>query len=90
MMIHMDTANKIDMKFKALSNYVFTFHGTPAHASSNPWEGAGTERGDAHDSRLRYDASDIEAGYSHSRIITEGGEADNVIPDKALPNTPSA
>jgi amidohydrolase len=85
MMIHMDTANKIDMKFKALSNYVFTFHGTPAHASSNPWEGRSALNG----VMLMIHAFDmmrqtLKPDTRIHGIITEGGEADNVIPDKAV------
>lgn len=85
MMIHMDTANKIKMDFKAMDTYRFSFKGKPAHASSNPWEGRSALNG----VMLMIHAFDMMRQHLHPAtrihgIIKEGGLQDNVIPEESV------
>lgn len=68
----------------AINSYKFTFHGKAAHAAAHPWDGVnaldaviGTFVGiNAIRQHLRPDAR------IHG-IVTEGGQAPNIIPDRA-------
>lgn len=84
MMFHPDYLNCLDYPSLACRTFSFTFHGRNAHASSNPWDGRNaldavilTFNGiNALRQQLRDDVR------IHG-IITDGGRASNVIPDRA-------
>lgn len=83
-MIHMDSKNKIESKFLALSAFRYNFRGAPAHASSCPWEGRNALNG------VTLMAHALDMMRQHVRpstrihgIITRGGEASNIVPEFA-------
>ena len=84
MMFHPDCATRIHIESLACRDYKFIFHGKNAHASSEPWEGR-----NALDAVIQT-FNNINALRQHLKdntrihgIITEGGVAVNVIPDRA-------
>lgn len=84
MMFHPDYISCVDYPSLACRTFSFTFHGENAHASGNPWDGRNaldavilTFNGiNALRQQLRDDVR------IHG-IITDGGQAINVIPDRA-------
>ncbi len=87
MMFHPDCATRIHVDSLACRDYQFIFHGKNAHASSEPWEGR-----NALDAVIQT-FNNINALRQHLKdstrihgIITEGGVAVNVIPDRASAN----
>ncbi len=87
MMFHPDCSTSIHIQSLACHDYQFIFHGKNAHASSEPWEGR-----NALDAVIQTFNS-INALRQHLKdetrihgIITEGGVAVNVIPDRAAAN----
>ena len=83
-MIHMDSKNKIESKFLALSAFRYKFHGAPAHASACPWEGRNAMDGVT----LMTHALDMMRQHVRPStrihgIITRGGEASNIVPEFA-------
>lgn len=87
MMFHPDCATRIHIESLACRDYKFIFHGKNAHASSEPWEGR-----NALDAVIQT-FNNINALRQHLKdntrihgIITEGGVAVNVIPDRTAAN----
>lgn len=87
MMFHPDCATRIHIESLACKDYKFIFHGKNAHASSEPWEGR-----NALDAVIQT-FNNINALRQHLKdstrihgIITEGGVAVNVIPDRTAAN----
>lgn len=87
MMFHPDCATRIHNDSLACRDYKFIFHGKNAHASSEPWEGRNALDG------VIQTFNNINALRQHLKdntrihgIITEGGVAVNVIPDRAAAN----
>jgi len=87
MMFHPDCATRIHIDSLACRDYIFIFHGKNAHASSEPWEGR-----NALDAVIQT-FNNINALRQHLKdntrihgIITEGGVAVNVIPDRTAAN----
>ena len=84
-MIHMDMENRVKMEFMALTAFYYKFKGKPAHASAAPWEGRNALNGamlmihgfDMMRQHIRPDAR------IHG-IITQGGDAPNIIPDYVI------
>ncbi|MGM0651167.1 MAG: M20 family metallopeptidase [Bacillota bacterium] len=87
MMFHPDCATRIHNDSLACRDYKFIFYGKNAHASSEPWEGR-----NALDAVIQT-FNNISALRQHLKdntrihgIITEGGLAVNVIPDRTAAN----
>ncbi len=87
MMFHPDCATRVHIDSLACRDYKFIFHGKNAHASSEPWEGR-----NALDAVIQT-FNNINALRQHLKdntrihgIITEGGVAVNVIPDRTAAN----
>lgn len=83
-MIHMDSKNKIESRFLALSSFRYNFRGAPAHAASSPWSGRNALNGVT----LMMHALDMMRQHLRPStrihgIITRGGEASNIVPDFA-------
>lgn len=84
MMFHPDYLTRVDYASQACRTFSFTFHGQNAHAAGNPWDGRNALDGviltfngiNALRQQLRDDVR------IHG-IITDGGQAINVIPDRA-------
>lgn len=84
MMIHPEPGDVERVPYLANDVLDITFHGRPAHASSSPW--AGVNALDA--LVLGYQAmanlrQHIPPDHKVFGIITEGGQADNVVPARA-------
>ena len=84
-MIHLasNTTNP-SMGFLALGLYEIHFKGKPAHASASPWEGANALNA----AMLCIHALDMLRGHMLpssrlSSIITQGGDAHNIVPERA-------
>ncbi|MEG0912799.1 MAG: peptidase dimerization domain-containing protein [Oscillospiraceae bacterium] len=84
-MSHLDNDNCPQSALLASNDMLITFHGKPAHSSGNPWDGINA-----------YNAAQL---FSHAGdmlrqhltpdcqlhgIITEGGSAPNIVPDKVV------
>ncbi|MFS0780270.1 amidohydrolase [Bacillus sp. 1P06AnD] len=84
-MIHMNSKVTLpSVQFMALSQLEMTFTGKAAHATASPWEGRNALNGAV----LAMHGMDmlrqhLIPGIRVSSIITEGGEASNVVPEKA-------
>ncbi len=69
---------------KANIGITFTFHGTPAHASSAPWKGrSALDAVEAFDMMMNMMREHLPAGTLLHYVITHGGEAPNVVPEFA-------
>lgn len=85
MMIHMNSDQTFPAcHFLALSDIRVTFSGKPAHAAASPWEGRNALNGallacQAVDMLRQQLRPDNRIAY----IVTNGGNASNVIPEKA-------
>ncbi len=84
MIFHPDYLTSINYPSQACRTFSFTFHGQNAHASGNPWDGRNALDG------VILTFNGINALREHLRddarihgIITDGGQAINVIPDRA-------
>ncbi len=62
----------------------FSFHGTPAHASSAPWNGrSALDAVEAFDFMMNMMREHLPAGTLIHYVITHGGDAPNVVPEYA-------
>jgi len=87
MMVHMYDRNEASPVFLALDALTFTFKGKPAHAAGAPHEGINALNA------VRLTFAGIDALRQHVReevrihgIVTEGGDAANIVPEKASAN----
>jgi amidohydrolase len=85
MMFHPGCSTTIHVESLACKDYQFIFHGRSAHASSEPWEGRNALDGviqtfNAINALRQYLKDDVRV---HG-IISEGGMAPNVVPDRAV------
>jgi aminobenzoyl-glutamate utilization protein B len=68
----------------AVISVIFTFRGKTAHAGSSPWEGRSALDGvELMNVATNYLREHLYYTYRMHYVITEGGEAPNVVPDKA-------
>jgi aminobenzoyl-glutamate utilization protein B len=68
----------------AILSVVFTFRGKTAHAAGSPWEGrSALDAVELMDIATNYLREHLNYTYRMHYVITEGGEAPNVVPDKA-------
>jgi amidohydrolase len=82
MMIHPWPADRLQGTCLAVSHFDVIFHGKTAHASAAPWEGANA--GDAmalSQVALGLLRQQFRAGDQIHGIVTDGGQAANIIPD---------
>ncbi len=84
MMFHPDHLTRVDYISQACRTFTFTFHGQNAHAAGNPWDGRNALDG------VILTFNGINALRQHlcddvriHGIITDGGQASNVIPHRA-------
>ena len=69
---------------KANIGVKFSFHGTSAHASSAPWKGrSALDAVEAFDIMMNMMREHLPAGTLVHYVITNGGEAPNVVPEFA-------
>lgn len=85
MMVHLYNRNIVMPKFQALAEYFYEFHGKSAHASAAPWEGKNALNA----AQLMFHAVDMlrqhtKADAQFHGIITDGGAAPNIVPEKAV------
>ncbi len=83
-MVHLYNYNLITPKLQALASNMYVFHGKAAHASAAPWEG----RNALNAVQLMYHAIDMMRQHCKPEaqfhgIIRDGGEAPNIVPEKA-------
>jgi aminobenzoyl-glutamate utilization protein B len=68
----------------AVLSVVFTFKGKTAHAAGAPWSGrSALDAVEIMDVATNYLREHLNYSYRMHYVITEGGEAPNVVPDKA-------
>jgi amidohydrolase len=82
MMIHPWPADRLQGTCLAVSHFDVVFHGKTAHASAAPWEGANA--GDAmvlSQVALGLLRQQFRPGDQIHGVVTEGGQAANIIPD---------
>lgn len=84
LMVHLENKNLVMPKFQALAEFFYEFQGKAAHASAAPWEGRNALNGvqlmiHAVDMLRQHTKSDAQFHY----IIKEGGDAPNIVPEKA-------
>jgi amidohydrolase len=82
MMIHPWPTDRLQGTCLAVSHFDVTFHGKSAHASAAPWEGANA--GDAMaitQVALGLLRQQFRPGDQVHGIVTDGGQAANIIPD---------
>lgn len=84
MLFHPDYQTQVSYVSQACRTFSFTFHGQNAHASGNPWDGRNALDG------VIQTFNAVNALREHLRddvrihgIITGGGQAINIIPDRA-------
>ena len=69
---------------KANIGVKFSFHGTPAHASSAPWKGrSALDAVEAFDHMMNMMREHLPAGTIFHYVITHGGDAPNIVPEFA-------
>lgn len=84
-MIHLADKNSIVSQFLAMDALEFTFTGKTSHAAAAPWQGKNALNG----VQLMFHAVDMLRQHvlpetrMHG-IISKGGEAPNIVPDKAI------
>lgn len=84
-MIHLADRNSIVSQFLAMDALEFTFTGKSSHAAAAPWQGKNALNG----VQLMFHAVDMLRQHvlpetrMHG-IISKGGEAPNIVPDKAI------
>ncbi len=84
-MSHLDNDNCPQSALLASNDMLITFHGKPAHASGNPWDGVNAYNA----AQLFAHASDmlrqhVTPDCQLHGIITECGSAPNIVPDKVV------
>ena len=63
---------------------VFSFYGTPAHASSGPWKGrSALDAVEAFDMMMNMMREHLPPGTKLHYVITHGGDAPNIVPEFA-------
>ncbi len=68
----------------ALYSTQFTFHGTTAHSANSPWSGrSALDAVELMNIATNFLREHLHYGYRMHYVITEGGEAPNVVPDRA-------
>jgi amidohydrolase len=68
----------------AMSRVELTFHGKPSHAAAAPWDGSSALRAVIHTFNLLDSARvHLRDGARLHGIITDGGQAVNIIPERA-------
>jgi amidohydrolase len=85
LMIHLDHKNRINAKLLALDGLEFVFKGKASHAAAAPWEGRNALNG----VQLMFHGLDmlrqhVKPDVRIHGIIAEGGEACNIVPEKAV------
>lgn len=86
MMVHLDgVATRPNSRFLALDDFRVAYHGRPAHAAGEPWNGVNALNGvqlalQAIDMLRQQVRPETRIGY----YILDGGKASNIIPDYAL------
>ena len=82
---HPATLNEVPLTSgKANLGVRFSFHGTPAHASSAPWKGrSALDAVEAFDYMMNLMREHLPAGTLLHYVITHGGDAPNVVPEFA-------
>ncbi len=84
-MVHMDgVETRANSDFLALDDYRIVFHGKPAHAAGEPWNGVNALNGmqlalNAIDMLRQQVRPEVRIGY----YVVAGGRASNIIPDYA-------
>jgi amidohydrolase len=84
-MIHLDNKSRVNTKLLALDGIEFVFTGKASHAAAAPWEGRNALNG----VQLMFHAIDmlrqhVKADVRMHGIIADGGEACNIVPEKAV------
>ena len=84
-MIHLDNKNRVNARLLALDGLKFVFAGKASHAAAAPWEGRNALNG----AQLMFHAIDmlrqhVKSDVRMHGIIVEGGEACNIVPEKAV------
>lgn len=84
-MVHMYDKNWAMSRLQALGEFFYEFSGKAAHASAAPWEGRNALNG----VQLMMHAIDmlrqhVRPGAQFHGIITNGGAAPNVVPEKSM------
>ena len=84
-MSHLDNDNCPQCQLLASNDMLITFHGKPAHASSNPQDGVNAYNA----AQLFAHATDmlrqhLPRDYQLHGIVTECGSAPNIVPDKCV------
>lgn len=85
MMIHLDSRNRVNSRFLALDGLEFSFAEKASHAAAAPWDGRNALNG----VQLIFHAIDmlrqhVKDDVRIHGIIAEGGEACNIVPEKAV------
>ena len=82
---HPATVNEVPLSSgKANIGVKFSFHGTPAHASSAPWKGrSALDAVEAFDFMMNMMREHLPEGTLLHYVITHGGEAPNIVPEYA-------
>ena len=82
---HPATVNEVPLSSgKANLGVKFSFHGTPAHASSAPWKGrSALDAVEAFDFMMNMMREHLPEGTLLHYVITHGGEAPNIVPEYA-------
>ena len=84
MMMHPSDETRVDVNFLALSELRFHFRGRAAHASAAPEQGVNAlDALIATFNAVSLLRQQLPSGDRVHGVITEGGEAPNIIPDKA-------
>lgn len=79
-----DFTTSYGVKGSAVMSVVFSFRGKTAHAASAPWEGKSALDGvELMNNATNYLREHLFYTYRLHYVITEGGEAPNVVPDRA-------
>jgi aminobenzoyl-glutamate utilization protein B len=79
-----DLSTSYGVNGNALMSVVFTFKGKTAHAAAAPWSGKSALDGvELMNIAANYLREHLFYTYRLHYVITEGGEAPNVVPDKA-------
>ena len=82
---HPDLRNEVSLS-PGLANVgaKFTFHGTPAHASDDPWDGrSALDAVQAFNLMIEMMREHIPTDARIHYVITDGGKAPNIVPERA-------
>jgi len=84
MMVHMFDRTVLDPKFIAMEGIEFEFHGKPSHAAGAPEEGVNALNGVIQTfENINALRQHVKDGVRIHGIITDGGSAINIVPEKA-------